>query len=179
MGLQCLASSRAFSSGKVRIKVPESPFVHRAAIIDVLLPHRSASTCGHGDIFEPGHHSRHCEAHHTYWTPVQSPQKDGHRQIHVLQPRYHLRAFLTPAPLTFICADDIQYFKPIALHTKYGRTGHIQESLGTHGYFKAHFDGPITQMDTVCMSLYKRVFPKWSELWKQDQEQKDDMAMEE
>ncbi len=34
---------------------------------------------------------------------------------------------------------------------------------GTHGGFKALFDGPVQQREVVCMNLYKRVFPKWPE----------------
>ncbi|OAV90620.1 hypothetical protein PTTG_05027 [Puccinia triticina 1-1 BBBD Race 1] len=62
----------------------------------------------------------------------------------------------------FFNREDIEYFKPIELKTKKGKVGHIKEPLGTHGYLKAKFDGPIDQMDTICLSLYKRCFPKWS-----------------
>lgn len=62
----------------------------------------------------------------------------------------------------FYNREDIEWFKPVELKTKYGRHGLIKEPLGTHGHMKCEFDGQLRSQDTVLMCLYKRVFPKWT-----------------
>ncbi|XP_075552207.1 tsr1 ribosome assembly factor [Dermacentor variabilis] len=62
----------------------------------------------------------------------------------------------------FFNREDIMWFKPVELKTKYGRRGHIKEPLGTHGHMKCVFNGQLKSQDTVLMHLYKRMFPKWT-----------------
>ncbi|XP_034244688.1 pre-rRNA-processing protein TSR1 homolog [Thrips palmi] len=62
----------------------------------------------------------------------------------------------------FFNREDINWFKPVELRTKYGRRGHIREPLGTHGHMKCVFDGQLKSQDCVFLNLYKRVFPKWT-----------------
>lgn len=65
----------------------------------------------------------------------------------------------------FFNKEDVLWFKALQLWTKRGRSGFIKESLGTHGYFKATFDGVINPQDAVGISLYKRVFPRRAISW--------------
>jgi pre-rRNA-processing protein TSR1 len=67
----------------------------------------------------------------------------------------------------FFNPKDVKYFKPVELYTKFGLRGHIKDSLGTHGLMKCQFNDFMKQNDTVCMPLYKRLFPVWNEnTWK-------------
>ncbi|XP_065176403.1 pre-rRNA-processing protein TSR1 homolog [Sycon ciliatum] len=62
----------------------------------------------------------------------------------------------------FFDREDILFFKAVELWSKHGRRGHIKEPLGTHGHMKCVFNRSLKAQDTVCMSLYKRIFPKWT-----------------
>ena len=62
----------------------------------------------------------------------------------------------------FFNRQDIEWFKPVELSSKYGRRGHIKEPLGTHGHMKISLDKPVSQQDTILMNLYKRIYPKWN-----------------
>ena len=60
----------------------------------------------------------------------------------------------------FFNEKDVHAFRNVPLFTQMGRSGTIKQSLGTHGYFKATFDGKINAQDVIAMALYKRMWPR-------------------
>ena len=73
---------------------------------------------------------------------------------------YHIHKKIVTIRYMFFNREDVEWFKALPLWTKRGRSGYIKETLGTHGYFKATFDGRINPQDTIGVSLYKRVWPR-------------------
>ncbi|KAL9189277.1 hypothetical protein ACHAXT_011767 [Thalassiosira profunda] len=62
----------------------------------------------------------------------------------------------------FYNPDDVRWFMPAGISTKHGLRGNIVQSVGEHGVMKCLFNAPIKQHDTVCLPLYKRVYPKFA-----------------
>ncbi|KAL1839763.1 hypothetical protein VTJ49DRAFT_1186 [Mycothermus thermophilus] len=73
---------------------------------------------------------------------------------------YHIHKKVVTVRYMFFNREDVEWFKALPLWTKRGRSGFIKEPLGTHGYFKATFDGRINPQDAIGVSLYKRVWPR-------------------
>lgn len=96
--------------------------------------------------------------------PEASPRIIAKRIILTGHP-YKIHRRLVTVRYMFFNKEDVLWFKALMLWTKRGRSGHIKESLGTHGYFKAEFDGPINPMDAVGISLYKRIWPRSAAPW--------------
>lgn len=73
---------------------------------------------------------------------------------------YHIHKKVVTIRYMFFSREDVEWFKALPLWTRRGRSGHMKEALGTHGYFKATFDGRINPQDSIGISLYKRVWPR-------------------
>lgn len=73
---------------------------------------------------------------------------------------YHIHKKIVTIRYMFFSREDVEWFKALPLWTRRGRSGYVKEPLGTHGYFKATFDGRINPQDSIGVSLYKRVWPR-------------------
>lgn len=82
---------------------------------------------------------------------------------------YKIHKKLVTIRYMFFNREDVEWFKALQLWTKRGRSGFIKESLGTHGYFKATFDGRINPQDAVGVSLYKRMWPRLAKMCSLDE----------
>lgn len=73
---------------------------------------------------------------------------------------YHINKKVVTIRYMFFNREDVEWFKALPLWTRRGRSGFFKEPLGTHGYFKANFDGRINPQDAIGVSLYKRMWPR-------------------
>lgn len=78
---------------------------------------------------------------------------------------YKIHKRLVTIRYMFFNREDVEWFRALQLWTKRGRSGFIKEALGTHGYFKATFDGKINPLDAIGVSLYKRMWPRQAEAY--------------
>ncbi|OQU98221.1 AARP2CN NUC121 domain-containing protein [Cladophialophora immunda] len=81
---------------------------------------------------------------------------------------YKIHKKLVTVRYMFFTRADVQWFAALPLFTRRGRQGFIKEPLGTHGYFKATFDGRIGPLDAVGVALYKRVWPRPARVWESE-----------
>lgn len=73
---------------------------------------------------------------------------------------YHINKKIVTIRYMFFNREDVEWFKAMPLWTRRGRSGFVKDALGTHGYFKATFDGKMNPQDSIGVSLYKRVWPR-------------------
>lgn len=73
---------------------------------------------------------------------------------------YALHARQTHVRHMFFNTADVAYFSALPLWSTRGKRGAFKESLGTHGHFKAAFDGRLNAQEAVAVSLWKRVWPR-------------------
>ena len=60
----------------------------------------------------------------------------------------------------FFYAADADALRRAKVVSKFGLDGEILGPLGTHGLVRCTFSEHVSHKDTVCLHLYKRVFPK-------------------
>lgn len=77
-------------------------------------------------------------------------------RVHVIHKKQIVVKFM------FFNDDDVRYFQPVDIYTRFGRRGKITKAVGSHGLFKAQLNDMVMQHDIIMMDLYKRVFPKWT-----------------
>lgn len=95
-----------------------------------------------------------------------SPSRVTAKRIILTGHPFKIHRRLVTVRYMFFNSEDVQYFKSLPLWTKRGRSGFIRESLGTHGYFKAVFDGKTNPMDAIGVSLWKRCWPRSARAWR-------------